>query len=381
MQMDDSLNADKLLGNLARDVLHPNTQFAQPFGNKQIKFSFFGLLAAYGVYMLAAMKLIFTPFSALSVVFAIPLFIISAILANRKNIILFNNYAPDLKDLEINYSTFGLIQTMISHILLGLVNVCMIVIVGAISGFSFSPFSMVIISLLFIFIYIKFSDIVSISIGYGMSVLPVNVQWTKFYSNIKRYSEINNPFSVKAAFVRVLFLGISALLVYFKVSIFIMIIIPVLYPYIIYPLEIRSTSSLYMRVRGRVNELVPGSVPKDLFASVENKPHPLARPSVKPKTTPVVARPVAEKPPASYTFQPVIANEKPQDQEYNYRKINLSTDEDDITPYAARTLDKIIQKVKQEGPLQKRGRYCTSCGVLTQGGMICDNCRSIASSG
>ncbi len=381
MNSDEVKSAEIFLGRLAKDVLpDTNYKFPQPFQSLESKIKLNAILA---IYAYAVIFLLQSLISGSNNYFLIPLLGTSIILSYSKSQILFKNYAPDLIDMEINYTKFGLVQSFISTVLLLIINTIIIVFIGLLTNFTLSLFSITIFFMISSFFYIKFSDIELKSMGFGIGAHSLMSGLFQVSNNFRNIYSYNGIVSMKNVFYRLLYISIIGIAVYQNVPTSFLIILPLIYTYLVYPEEIKNASSVFMKIRGRINELTPGTVPDNIFEE-SDKPYPLAIPA---KINPQRSR-IRDASRIRDTARPVFANmnysnDAKREIVNNSDKLNLNYREpktlnnEDMSPYAAKTLHKIIQKVKQEGPLQKRGiSHCVTCGsVLRDHSAQCAYCK------
>lgn len=374
MRKEEISQAEQLLGNLAKDILSREANPTDNMTKDKKKFRLFLILTTYSMLVYLLINQIFSPQSAYSVFITGGLILVLMIINTLKHLFLFNNYSIDLRDADINYKQFTLMQTVLSSVFFMLAVLSIGFIVGSLSNFTFTLLSVITSLSLIAIIYVRFADLVMVSQGFGMGVIALNRGIAGFIENFKRSNELSNSYTTKAAAIRLIFILV---LLYVKINsiqpIYIIVLSLFLIPLLL-TIEIKNASTLFMRIRGEINELIPGSIPDDIFLE-DDAPYPLAIPQ---KIKPGGHRSLFKNNPASiiagYSSEAVAL--ETQSLDYKRERKEVASIPDDISPYAARTLKRIINKVKNDGPLQRRGRdCCAGCGSqIIGGGKFCSTC-------
>lgn len=374
MRKEEISQAEQLLGNLAKDILSKEGGQVDNLTKGKNKFRLFLILSAYSIIMYLLIDQMFSQQSAFSIFLTSGLVIGLITINTLKHLFLFNNYSIDLRDDDINYKQFTLMQTFLSSFFFLLVVMLIGFIVGSLSNFTFTLLSVITSLSLIAIIYVRFADLVMISQGFGMGVVALNRGVAGFIENFKRSNDLSNSYTTKAAIIRLIFVVVLVYVRIYGIHPAYLIILSIVLIPILHTIEIKNASTLFMRIRGEISELIPGSIPDDIFLE-DDAPYPLAIPQ---KIKFSGHRSLFKNNPASIIagYSSKAAALDSPSLAYKKERREATSIPDDISPYAARTLKRIINKVKNEGPLQRRGmNYCGACGSqIIGGGKFCSTC-------
>lgn len=389
VKSEEMSKAEVFLGRLAKDVLPgEDISFQMPFSKQSNKL----LLTAYIAILctITSLGVYYIQFENQMniVMITTGILLASLFISFAKSLLLFKQFAPDLIDFDINYSKFGLLQSLISHLIALSVFSLVYFTISSLNGFKQNLFSMVIIGSIIIVLYTKYANLSLLSFGYGIGVLPIILNSLKLNKVQSSFIDTDNINSVKSAITRILFaLGVIVIKIN-SLPFFAYLLFPLPFFYFLPKLDLINASSSFMKVRGKINELTPGTIPDDIFAEDES-PYPLAIPTKINKViqNKIVSTKQQKRHILHQNYTPQLSNttgithnvanrSEDNGKSLNYRSTKKVLAETDMSPYAARTLNKIIQKVKQEGPLQRRGiQHCSTCGaVLRDGSSKCKYC-------
>ncbi len=360
--------AEFLLSKIASDISDKNSKkFDVPMNTMAQKTKFTLILFLYPIIIIAsAYSLNFYLEKQPLIVIIIPLLLI--FLTSIKNKMLFSNFAPDLSRKYTKKLFFTMSQVIISYIIYTFVISILAIFMLYLSNNTYNVITIIIflsiISLLNIY---TLADLGFISLGLGIPIISFNAGVKNLFSNYKMMLNLRGTYSKQLALLRILLIGS---IFYCVVNSFDMLIIPIFLIYTIYAykLEKLNASQLMMSIRGYIQEIQPAFIPTmivdentDLTTNLSN-PEPNAKLLYKDNSK----------------IKPNTENKLKTELNQNTKEDSIKSDPDikEMEKYAAKTISRIIEKVKDK-PLSKKPmiRTCPACKAdIMYNSKYCPHC-------
>lgn len=387
MKIEDTAPAEFLLGKLANGVI--STADTSKFDFKYKRSNNFRLLffkIIYLFYIFLSIKLIQYCLTTSNYSYLAIIFTASILLSISKIKLLTKMYAPDLYQDRIYNFWFILVQYLLVYSLTGASILVLFSLLVIMSNFTINLTIYIIIAIYISIIYTyTISDIVTISNGLGMSIISNTSSLSKIKQNYYDFVKLRNSKSLKLSVFRIFAWTSFYYLILNSSQYYFFLLSGLLYIAITNDMEKSNASSLMMNIRGKIQELTPAPIPtKLLLVEIDDDSQIKKTGSVfRDYTSPNVPENIfdssanlqsnfslADRMSSDITFQKPVTNSLPD----NFIELQ---DSESLRPYASRTINKIIESVKDDGiQYPNRGRReCLNChSMITSESNFCHNC-------
>lgn len=244
---------------------------------------------------------------------------------------------------------FAVVQNIITSVLFGM----LFITIYFLSLVLFSQVYFIVIFTLIGFVYFfSFSELSSVSLSLGTGII---INRKSFFKNINSYRDLFGSNLYLLSLVKLMYLSSIIFLILFDLHPVYMLIVTILY----LPLNIRNekvhSSSLFMKIRGKIRILSPTQLPRISTDSLIRKS----------TTIPSIISP------SSNQLSSNTKTGKIRSYTDSLSKPSLTTN---LTPYAVNSINRIVDSIKQEEyQLNDASTSCRSCGALSDT-ELCANC-------
>lgn len=353
MPFEDKSPIDFLFGNFDKNSEEPHVPFSSEMAKKlDFKIIFVGLFY-YVTILMISFQLVNFVFDAqnLGILFIGSFILI--FLSAWKSIALLDRYGPDLKTRQSGLYRFVGTQLLISYSLC-----CSIItLVGYLSynyTDGFSIFSIFIVITVFSVFYIRIlPEIGIVSASLGIGIIPSWGGVKRWLKNVQTVISLSGKKSPQLAILR-LFVWSFSLFVFSSNFIYYALpLVGLVFLILFYRWETSNASSLLMKIRAIIHTMSPSFLP---IQKIE---------------PPGVQQPVITKQPMVPGVNPAL---QPTSNKQTWKSY-IQVDNFDPTKFAARSLKRIADEIKQEHHDIADVRYCAGCGkVVVTGDTFCTSC-------